>query len=143
MAIYLDELIAENNDSLVDGIVKDAVRQIPSYRQAPLPLTIDRVEQWLQTLAGSIEQNDPPILEHYLVAVAEERKEEGYPIGELHAIVEITEQHLRRLIPTACADEVECNANLAVLAAVMDAARMILSVTYILTARKQALSLFE
>lgn len=143
MAIYLDELITEHFDSLVDGIVKDAIRQIPSYAQAPLQVTIDRVEQWLQTLARSIEQNDPDILEHHLAAVAEERRDEGYPIGELHAIVQITEQHLLDLIPSACADEVECNANLAVLGAVMDAARMILSVTYILNAGKQAPSSLE
>jgi len=137
VAIYLDELITEHYESLVDQITKDAIRQIPSYGQAPLRLTIERVERWLKTLAASIEQNDPAILEHYLAAVAEERKEEGYPIGELHAIIQITDQHLRDLIPGACADEVECNANLAVLGAVMDATRMVLSVTYILSAKER------
>jgi hypothetical protein len=138
MGIFLDELINEHRESLVDNIVKDAVLQIPSYAQAPVQLTIERVERWLKTLASSIEQNDPSILERYLASIGEERKEEGYPIGELHAIVTITEQHLRELMPSACADEVECNANLALLDAVMDAARMVLSVTYILNARKPA-----
>lgn len=137
MAIFLDELINEHQESLVDQITKDAIRQIPSYGKAPLQLTIERVERWLKALAASIERNNPEILEHYLAAVAEERKEEGYPIGELHAIVTITEQHLRDLMPSACTDEVECNANLAVLGAVIDATRMVLSVTYILSAKEK------
>ena len=137
MAIFLDELINEHQESLVDKIVKDAIRQISSYAKAPLQLTIGRVERWLKTLAASIEQNNPEILEHYLAAVAEERKEEGYPIGELHAIVSITEQRLRELMPSACTDEVECNANLVLLDAVMDATRMVLSVTYILSAKEK------
>jgi hypothetical protein len=138
MAIFLDELINEHQESLVDKITKDAIRQIPSYGKAPLQLTIERVERWLQTLAASIEQNSPEILEHYLAAIAEERKEEGYPVGELHAIVNITEQHLRDLMPVACTDEVECNANLALLDAVMGATRMALSVTYMLSAKRAA-----
>jgi hypothetical protein len=137
MTTLLDKLIVENQELLVDRIVKDAVRQIPTYSQAPLKLTMGRVERWLGTLATSIKQNDPQILDQYLTAVAVERREEGYPIGELHAIVEITERHLRDLVTGACADQVECNALLALLGAVMDAARMVMSVTYVLSAGRK------
>ena len=134
MATSLDKLIVENQESLVDLIVKDAIRQIPSYGRASLQLTMERVERWLKTLAASIEQNDPHILEHYLTAIAVERQEEGYPIGELHAIVRVTEQYLRDLVVSSSSAEIEQNALNALLEAVMGAARMVLSVTYVLSA---------
>ena len=58
--------------------------------------------------------------------------EEGFAVGELHAIVYITERHLRAAVAGTCTDQVECNALLAVLEAVMGAARMVLSIQYIL-----------
>jgi hypothetical protein len=132
MTITLDELIIENRELLMDCVVKDAIGQIPSYGQAPLRLTIERVERWLDTLAASIEQNDPDILEKYLVGVAGERRREGYAIMELHGIVHVTERHLQELILTSGADEIEQNALRALLDAVTDAARMVLSVRYLL-----------
>ena len=135
MAVSLDELIIERRESLVDGIVKDAIRQIPAYGQAPLQQTIERVERWLDVLAASIDRNDPDILERYLVGIAAERKREGYAILELHAIVHITEQHVQALIQEAVADEVQRNGLVALLDAVTDAARMVLSVRYILAAK--------
>jgi hypothetical protein len=135
MAISLDELIVENRESLVDRIVKDAIGQIPAYAKAPLRVTIDRVEQALQAVADSVRENDPDILERHLVGVAAERQEEGYAILELHTIVHIIERHLREEIMRACPDEVERNGLLALLDAVIAAARMVLSVRYILGAR--------
>jgi hypothetical protein len=136
MAVSLDELIVENRESLVDRIVKDAIGQIPAYAKAPLRTTIARIEQALQAMVDSIRENDPDILEQHLVGVAAERREEGYAILELHAMVHIIERHLRDEIARACPDEVECNALLALLDAVMDAARMVLSVRYLLSARE-------
>jgi hypothetical protein len=136
MAVSLDELIVVNQEPLVDHIVKDAIGQIPSYAKAPLRTTIVRVEQALQAMAESIQENDPELLERHLVGVATERREEGYAILELHAILHIIERHLRDSIVRACPDEVECNALLALLDAVMGAARMVLSVRYLLSARQ-------
>lgn len=136
MAASLDKLIIEHRESLVDSIVKDAIRQIPSYGQAPLRLTIQRVERWLDALANSIAQNEPDILERHLVAVAGERQQEGFPIIELHSIVHITEEQLQGLIGRSVADGIERNGFLTLLAAVMGAARMVLSVRYILGATK-------
>lgn len=136
MATSLDRLIVEHRESLADSIVKDAVRRIPSYGQAPLRLTIQRVERWLDALAASIAQNDPDILERYLVEVAGERRQEGFAIIELHSIVHITEEQLQGVIERAVTDEVERNGFLALLTAVMGAARMVLSVRYILGATK-------
>lgn len=136
MATSLDKLIVEHRESLVDSIVKDAIRQIPSYGQAPLRLTIQRVEHWLDALADSIAQNEPDILERHLVAVAGERRQEGFAIIELHSIVQITEEQLQGLIERSIADEIERNGLLTLLAAVMGAARMVLSVRYILGATK-------
>jgi hypothetical protein len=120
----------------VDGIVKDAIRQIPSYGRAPLQVTIERVERFLQALADSVAQNEPDILERYLVGVAEERKQEGYAILELHSIVHITEAHLQDLIDRTAVDEVQRNGLSALLEAVVGAARMVLSVQYALGARR-------
>jgi len=136
MAVSLDELIAEHRESLVDGIAKDAIRQIPSYSRAPLRVTIERVERFLQALADSVAENEPDILEQHLVAVAAERKREGYAILELHSIVYLTEAHLRDVIERAVGDEVQRNGLLALLEAVVGAARMVLSVQYILSAQK-------
>jgi hypothetical protein len=135
MAVSLDELIVEHRESLVDGIVKDAIGQIPAYSKAPLRVTIERIERALEALATSIRENDPDILEQHLVGVAAERREEGYAILELHAIVHIIERHLRDDIVGTCSDELERNALLALLDAVMGAARMVLSVRYILAAK--------
>jgi len=135
MAVSLDELIAEHRESLVDGITKDAIRQIPSYGRAPLRVTIERVDRFLNALAESVAENDPDILERHLVGVAGERREEGYAIVELHAIVHLTEGHLQALIAHSVPDEVERNGLLALLDAVTGAARMVLSARYMLGAR--------
>lgn len=132
MVISLDKLIVENLETLVDGITKDAIRQIPSYREAPLRRTIERVETWLEALATSIEKNEPEIMEHHLVMVAHERQEEGYALSELHNIIQISEYHLDTLIQNITADQVEQNALEALLKAVMGAARMVVSVNYVL-----------
>ena len=121
MKITLDGLIEENREALADGIVKDAVRQVPSYRDAPLRQTLARVDTWLITLAGSIRENNPKIMAGYLAAIAAERRQEGYAVAELHTILHITEEHLQAL--------------LARLEAVTGAARMVLSVTYLLSER--------
>lgn len=70
------------------------------------------------------------------MAVADERQSERYTIGELHAVVQIIERHVRDLIRVACSVETECNALLALLDAVMDAAQMVLSVQYLLSSGK-------
>jgi hypothetical protein len=136
MTVSLDQLIAKHHESLVDGIVKDAIRQIPAYGQAPLQQTIDRVERLLDALAESVARNDPDVLEEYLIGVAQERKREGYAIVELHAIVQLTEEHLQVAIQDDVSDDVQRNGLLALLQAVMDAARMVLSVRYVLSARQ-------
>jgi hypothetical protein len=135
VAVTLTELIERNLDSLVDGITKDAIRQIPSYGKAPIKLTMARIERLLRVLVESIRRNNPNVLEQYLMAIGEERREHAYPIGELHAILEITEQHLCDLVVQSIAPEVERNAQLALVGATMDSARMILSKTYLLLAR--------
>lgn len=143
MAMSLDRLISTHRESLTDSIVKDAIEQIPSYREAPLRLTMERTERWLDVLHGSISRNDPDILEQYLTGVAEERREAGFAIGELHAMVYITERHLQAAITSACTDQVECNALLAVLEAVMGAARMVLSIQYMLQGQDSRLTQHE
>ena len=138
MAVSLDELIVEHREALVDGIVKDAIRQIPAYGRAPLRQTVERVERFLDALAESIARNEPDVLEQYLVGVARERQQEGYAIMELHAIVYLAEEHLQVTIRRAVADEVERNGLLALLGAVMGAARMVLSVRYLFSTRHEA-----
>jgi hypothetical protein len=133
MTTSLDGLIAAHWDALVDDIAKDAICQIPSYHQAPIRVTMERVGRWLQTCADSIRENDPHLLERYLTGVGEERKEQGYAIHELHAIVSITEQHLRDLIDRSYADPVERSAQKSLLDAVLAGARMVLSVTFLLS----------
>lgn len=133
--ITLDGLIEEYRETLADGIVKDAVRQVPSYRKAPLRQTLARVDTWLLTLAGSIRENNPKILAGYLTSVAADRQVEGYPVAELHTIVRITEDHLTTLIVAKSPDEVHQNALLVLLDAIIGAARMVLSVTYLLSGR--------
>jgi hypothetical protein len=133
MTTSLGELITTHREALVDEVTKDAIRQIPSYADAPLQLTMERVERWLKMLAESIHQNDPHQLSNYLMAIGQERREEGYPIGELHAIIHVTERHIQNLIEGSYSDAVERNGQTALLGAVMDSARMTLSVTYILS----------
>lgn len=133
MGTTLDELIIKNSESLVDCIVKDAIGQIPSYSRAPLRTTMARVEDVLRAAADSIRENDPHILEQYLVGVAAQRREAGYAILELHAILHIIERHVQNVIARDSPDQIERNALLALLDAVMGAARMILSVRYLLT----------
>jgi hypothetical protein len=138
VAVTLVELIEENLDPLVDGITKDAIRQIPSYSKAPIRLTMARVEHLLRVLADSMRRNNPNVLERYLMSIGEERHERAYPIGELHAILEIMEEHLRDLVVQSTAHEVEQNAQLALVDATMASARMILSKTYLLLAKAQS-----
>lgn len=137
MDATLDKLILENLEDLIDRITKDAVRFIPSYRDAPLRITAKRVEVWLRVLATSLHENDPQILEKYLVTIAHERYAEGYQVTELHSIVQLTDQHLRDYIELIAIEPTTRNALTALCEAVMDAARMVVSVTYVLiTARK-------
>jgi hypothetical protein len=136
MAVSLDELIVAHQETLVDGIVKDAIRQIPSYGRAPLQQTVDRVESFLDAMAESVAQNDPDLLERHLVGVAQERKREGYAIMELHAMVHLAEEHLQETIRSAVTNEIEHDRLSALLEAVMDAARMVLSVRYLFSTRQ-------
>ncbi|MGD2176732.1 MAG: hypothetical protein PVG71_02810 [Anaerolineae bacterium] len=133
MTTSLGDLITDHREMLLDSITKDAIRQIPSYAAAPLQLTMERIGRWLKTLSDSILQNDPHLLSQYLLDVGEERQAEGYPVGELHAIVRCTEHHLRELIARSYSDPVQRNGQTALLTAVMDSARMTLSVAYILS----------
>lgn len=137
MSITLDSLIREHREWLLDEVTKDAIRQIPSYGMAALRQTLHRVERWLDVLVESIDRNEPDVLEAYLVGVAGERMSEGYVIGELHAIIQITERHIQELIRQATTDEIERNALLALLDAVMGAARMVLSARYALSAARK------
>jgi DNA-binding transcriptional regulator YbjK len=130
--VTLDQLIRENLEDLVDHITKDAVRQIPSYREAPLSTTVERVENWLRVLATSLHENSPQVLEKYIVTIAHERYSEGYQVTELHNIMQLTEQHLRQIINRTVVEPLERNALIALCEAAMDAARMVISVTYIL-----------
>lgn len=132
MDASLDKLILENLEDLIDRITKDAVRFIPSYRDAPLRTTTKRVEVWLRVLATSLHENDPQVLEKYLVTIAHERYAEGYQVTELHSIVQLTDQHLRDYIELTAIEQTERNALTALCEAVMDAARMVVSVTYVL-----------
>jgi hypothetical protein len=133
MTTSLGDLIAERQEMLADSITKDAIRQIPSYADAPLHVTLERITRWLKTLSDSILQNDPHMLSRYLMEVGEERRAEGYPVSELHAVVRCTEHHLRHLIDRLYSDPVERNGQAALLTAVMDSARVTLSVAYILS----------
>jgi hypothetical protein len=133
MTASLGDLIVEHQGLLVDRITKDAIRQIPSYADAPLQLTVERVERWLQVLSDSIVQNEPHLLSQYLLEVGQERRLEGYPVSELHAIVSCTERHVRELVTGSYSDPVERDGQTALLTAVMDSARMALSVAYILS----------
>ena len=65
--------------------------------------------------------------------VSEARRSEGYAIGELHAIVGITEAHLQNTILRIVSSEVDQNGLLALLQAVMGAARMTISVRYVMS----------
>jgi hypothetical protein len=128
----LDQLILENLNGLADRIAKDAVLQIPSYHEAPLKTTMERIENWLRVLATSLHKNDPQVLEKYIVAIAHERYMQGYKVTELHNLVQITEQHLRSAIEQAKTEPLERNALIALCGAALDAARMVISVTYVL-----------
>lgn len=137
METTLDQLIRSHRDGLVDAIVKDAIRLIPAYAHLPIQTTVARVERWLDVLAESIARNHPPTLEDYLVEVAEERREEGFVVAELHTIVQITDGHLARIIEDTQPEEIPRNAQRALLTAVMDAARMVLSVTFVRQAARE------
>jgi hypothetical protein len=126
-------LISEQLEALSDGITKDAIREIPSYGAAPLKVTSERVERWLKILSESIRRNEPQLLADYLSTVALQRQEEGYAIKDLHAIVFITERHLLTFIDRLTDDPVVRSGERALLNAVMDSARMVLGVAYILS----------
>lgn len=129
----MHSLISGHWDELLDGIVKDAVREIPAYAEAPLKLTTARVERWLEVLRDSLAQNDPAWLAGYLNSVALERREEGYSIRDLYAIVAISERWLQKLVDREIPDPVQATGQKALLTAVMDSARMTLGVAYLLS----------
>lgn len=131
MTSMLADLIEQNLELLVDGITKEAIQHIPSYGRAPIKQTMTRVEQWLGILVESIRRNNPNVLEQYLMGIAEDRRGDAYPLGELHAIFDITKQHLRDLVVQATPDEVERNARLALVDATMAAAHIIMNKAYL------------
>jgi hypothetical protein len=138
MAGTLVELIEKNMELLVDGITKEAIQRIPSYGEAPIKQTLGRMERMLGVLVDSIRRNHPDVLEQYLMGIAEERREQAYPVGELHAVFDVMEHHLQDLVVQATADEVERNAHLALVDATMASARMILSKAYLLLAKSES-----
>jgi hypothetical protein len=132
MSRSLHEIIEQHREALADAIAKAAIRQIPSYEEAPLSQTLERVDRWLRILAASAKENDPRILEGYLMGVAEERRIEGYGVDELHAVARLTEAEIRRQIQATDASQTEKNGLQALLAAIMGAARMVISVNFIM-----------
>jgi len=135
MAGTLVEIIEGNLEMLVDGITKEAIQRIPSYEKAPIKQTLIRMERLIEVLVESMRRNDPSILEQYLMGIAEQRREQAYRVGELHAILDIMERHLRDLVVQTTPDEVERNAHLALADATIASARMILSKAYLLLAQ--------
>jgi hypothetical protein len=138
MSVSLADLIENNLEWLVDEVAKDAIRQIPSYGKAPIKLTMARMERLLKILAESVRRNNPNIMEQFLEGVAVERHERAYPIGELHAILDSVERHLSDLVKQSTSDKVERNAQLALVDAIMDSARMVFSKAYLLIAAGKA-----
>ena len=138
MAHTLVELIEENLEWLVDEITKDAIRQIPMYAKAPIRQTMGRMERLLKILADSVRHNDPSIMEQFLEGVAEQRHDGAYPIGELHAVLDSTERHLHDLVTRSAVDEMERNAQNALVRAIVDSAHMVCSKAYLLLAQGKA-----
>ena len=138
MSVSLADLIESNLEFLVDEITKDAIRQIPSYGRAPIKQTLARIERLLRILAESVRRNNPNIMEQFLEGVAEERRERAYPIGALHAILDITEQHLQDVVAGSTVDEVERNSQRMLVSAIIDSAHMVFSKAYLLLAQSKA-----
>jgi hypothetical protein len=138
MTTNLVDLIENNLEWLVDETTKDAIRQIPRYGKAPIRQTMARMERLLKILAESVRRNSPNLLEQFLEGVAEERHARAYPIGELHAILDITETHLRELVAQSAAGEVDRNAQNALVNAIIDSAHMVFSKAYLLLAQGKA-----
>ena len=131
MKAHLTDLISQHYDALVDEITKDAIRQIGAYGDAPLRQTVQRIERSIKALADSIRLNEPEILKAHVTAVAAERQKEGYSAAELHAVIHIMKQHLQELVANTYDDEVERTGYLALIDAIMESARMIVSVAYL------------
>ncbi len=138
MAHTLVELIEENLEWLVDEITKDAIRQIPTYGRAPIKQTMGRMERLLRILAESVRQNNPEIMEQFLEGVAEQRHDGAYPIGERHAILDSTERHLHDLVAQSTNEQMERNAQNALVRAIIDSAHMVFSKAYLLLAQSKA-----
>jgi len=138
MATNLVDLIEGNLDWLVDEITKDAIRQIPSYGRAPIRQTLVRIEHLLKILAESVRRNEPSVMEQFLEGVAQERRARAYPIGELHAVLDIAAKHLHALVARVVEGEVEQNAQSALVSAIVDSAHMVFSKTYLLLAEGKA-----
>ena len=138
MAHTLVELIEENLEWLVDEITKDAIRQITMYAKAPIRQTMGRMERLLGILAESVRRNNPDIMEQFLEGVAEQRHDGAYPIGELHAILDSTERHLHDLVAQSAVDQMERNAQNALMRAIIDSAHMVCSKAYLLLAQSKA-----
>ncbi len=92
------------------------------------------MKRLLEILAESIRRNNPNLMEQYVTGIAEERREHKYPIGELHAILDIVERHLHDLVVQSTDQEVERNGLLALVDAAVDSARMVFSKSYVLLA---------
>jgi hypothetical protein len=135
MTASLDDLITIHWDELVDEIAKDAICQLPSYRRAPIRVTVGRAERWLAALRDSIRRNDPHLMAQFLAAVGEARREEGYAADEVQAIMDITERHLRGLVKRELADPIEQTAQSALLDAIIGSAQMVLNVSFVVDER--------
>jgi hypothetical protein len=138
MPLDLVDLIESNVGWLVDEITKDAIRQVPLYGKAPIRQTMARTEMLLNILAESVRRKRPALLEQFLEGVAEERFDRGYPIAELHSILDITEKHIHDLIAQPAAGEMERAAQDAALRAVIDSAHMAFSKAYMQQAKGAA-----
>jgi hypothetical protein len=79
------------------------------------------------------------VLEEFVMGVADGRHREGYAVDELHTIVHLPESRLREIIRQDISDQVDQNALLALLEAVMGAARMVISVNFIMRVNRDNL----
>jgi len=81
------------------GLPKDPSGRFHPTARRPIKLTMARVEAPAQGARRSIRrQTTQTSLNNYLAGHWRGARERAYPIGELHAVLEIVEQHLRDLL---------------------------------------------
>ncbi len=108
MSLSFAELLAQNGESIVKRLAETVKERAgPTYAAVPLAQLLPRMEKVFEATHQAIAQDDPTILEDFVVGVVSQRAEERYAMEEIQVLITILREIILRLVEETYQDDLE------------------------------------